>query len=110
MKTILGNNITLTLFGESHGPYIGGVIDGLPPGLKIDMDYINTQLEMRKPYGTISTARQEADEVQFISGVLNGYSEGTPLTFIIANGDVRRTDYENDLVRPSHADNSAQLK
>ncbi|MBR5048679.1 MAG: chorismate synthase [Erysipelotrichaceae bacterium] len=110
MKNILGNNITLTLFGESHGPYIGGVIDGLPPGLKIDMDYINTQLEMRKPYGTISTARQEADEVQFISGVLNGYSEGTPLTFIIANGDVRRNDYENDLVRPSHADYSAQLK
>ena len=110
MKNILGNNITLTLFGESHGPYIGGVLDGLPPGLKIDTDYINAQLEMRKPYGDISTARKETDEVQFVSGVINGYSEGTPLTLLIANENVRRSDYDSNVLRPSHADLAAEMK
>ncbi|MCR5068066.1 MAG: chorismate synthase [Erysipelotrichaceae bacterium] len=110
MKNTFGNSITLTIFGESHGPYIGGVLDGLPPGLKIDADYINKQMEMRKPYGDISTTRKETDEVQFVSGVLNGYSEGTPLAFLIANENIRRNDYDGNIVRPSHADYAAQLK
>jgi chorismate synthase len=110
MKNTLGTSITLTLFGESHGQYIGGVLDGLPPGLPIDLEYINKQMLLRRPYGRISTSRQEADELQFISGVKNGLSEGTPLTVLIRNENIRPADYDNNLARPSHADYAGQLK
>ena len=81
MKNTFGNNITVTIFGESHGPAIGAVIDGMPPGIKIDSGFIKKQLDKRKPKGKISTARVESDRVQIISGVFEDYSCGTPICF-----------------------------
>ena len=89
MKNTLGNALTVTLFGESHGPAIGAVLDGIAPGIKIDEEYINFKLDLRRPYGKISTQRKEADKVEFVSGVFNGYTTGTPLCLIIKNENVR---------------------
>lgn len=83
MKNTFGNNITVTIFGESHGPAIGAVIDGMPPGIKIDSGFIKKQLDKRKPKGKISTARVESDRVQIISGVFEDYSCGTPICLLI---------------------------
>lgn len=112
MKNTFGNTITLTVFGESHGPAIGGVLDGLPPGLKIDEEDIRKMNERRRPAGKTGTARREADQPEFLSGVKDGYSEGTPLAFIIRNTDVKRHDYDalTGIARPGHADYSAQMK
>ena len=110
MGSIFGNSIKLALFGESHGPAVGAVIDGLPPGLAVDMDYIMKEMDRRRASGDTSTSRREADEPHFISGVKDGLTEGTPLTVLIDNNDVRRSDYENTAARPSHADYSAQAK
>ncbi|MBS5335569.1 MAG: chorismate synthase [Anaerovoracaceae bacterium] len=106
MKNIIGNALTLTLFGESHGDAIGAVIDGLSPGIKIDSEYIDARLAQRKPYGKGSTKRREPDKVEIISGVFEGYTTGTPLTAVIRNCDTRSRDYENisRIARPSHAD------
>ena len=82
MKNTFGNNITVTIFGESHGPAIGAVIDGMPPGIKIDSGFIKKQLDKRKPKGKISTARVESDRVQIISGVFEDYSCGTPICLL----------------------------
>ena len=79
MKNVFGNSITVTLFGESHGPQIGAVIDGLAPGLDVDIDFMRKQLELRKPNGKISTQRIEADEPNIVSGVFDGKTTGTPL-------------------------------
>ena len=80
-----GNALTVTLFGESHGSHIGAVVDGISPGIKIDTDYIDKKLALRRPNGKTSTARVEADKYQLISGVFNGYTTGAPLTLIIPN-------------------------
>ena len=72
MKNTFGNSLTLTLFGESHGEYIGAVLDGIAPGVKIDRENINKRLNQRRPSGKISTARVEADEYKIISGELDG--------------------------------------
>lgn len=106
MKNTIGNAITLTLFGESHGEAIGAVIDGLSPGIKIEREYIEDRLRQRKPYGQGSTKRREPDNVEIISGVFEGYTTGTPLTVIIKNCDIKSKDYENisRIARPSHAD------
>ena len=93
MKNIIGNALTLTLFGESHGDAIGAVIDGLSPGIKIDSEYIDARLAQRKPYGKGSTKRREPDKVEIISGVFEGYTTGTPLTAVIRNCDTRSRDY-----------------
>ncbi|MBQ1261023.1 MAG: chorismate synthase [Clostridia bacterium] len=112
MKNSFGSSVTVTLFGESHGEAIGAVIDGIGSGIKIDLEYINARLEQRKPYGSISTARVEADEVRFLSGVYNGYTTGTPLALIIENKNVKSGDYKafEDIPRPSHADYTAEVK
>ena len=112
MKNTFGTQITVTIFGESHGEAIGAVIDGLAPGIKIDEEYINKKLTLRRPSGSISTARREADEYSIISGAYNGYTTGTPLTVIIQNGDKRSADYKKtkDIPRPSHADLTARYK
>ena len=78
MKNTFGNTISLTLFGESHGPAIGAVLDGLPPGLVIDESYIGNKLRQRRAQGMISTARQEEDRVEFVSGIFEGRTTGTP--------------------------------
>lgn len=112
MKNTIGKEITLTLFGESHGEVIGCVLDGLPSGIKIDMDYINEKMEQRKAVGSISTARREADAIKIVSGVLNGHTEGTPLTILIENTNVRKNDYNalENIPRPSHADYAAHIR
>lgn len=112
MKNTYGNAISVTLFGESHGAEIGAVIDGLTPGLAIDEDYIRASLDMRRPYGKISTARVEPDPFRIVSGAFNGYTTGTPLTILIPNSNTKSCDYKAlaDLPRPSHADYTAQCK
>ncbi len=111
MNTI-GNNIKITFFGESHGPYLGVVIDNLPPGLDIDEDLIKFNLSKRRPAKNIGTARVELDKYQIISGYLNGKTTGSALTFLIENNNTISKDYEdlNELPRPSHADYPAGVK
>ncbi len=112
MKNTFGNSITLTLFGESHGPFIGAVLDGVAPGIRIDKEYIAKKLTKRRPSGKISTKRVEADEFMIVSGEFNGYTTGTPLTVLIPNTSTRSGDYEALAVtpRPSHADYAAECK
>ena len=112
MKNTFGNNISVTLFGESHGEMVGAVIDGLAAGVKIDLEKIKKELDKRRPQGSISTSRVEADEVKIVSGVMNGYSTGTPITILIANANTKSKDYSalKDTPRPSHADYTAEVK
>lgn len=112
MKNTFGNNITLTIFGESHGVLVGCVLDGMPAGIPIDYGYINKLLSLRRPSGAISTARSEEDAFEIHSGVFNGYTTGTPICIIIPNKDTRSSDYKSisDLARPSHADYTAHIK
>ena len=112
MKNSFGNSITVTLFGESHGEYIGAVLDGLAPGIKIDREYIKTKLDLRRPAGKISTARVEADEYEMVSGVFNEYTTGTPLCILIKNSNKKSSDYGDrmDIPRPGHADFTAREK
>ncbi len=112
MKNTFGNNISITLFGESHGAAIGCVIDGLAPGIKIDNEFIKKAMEKRAARGDISTPRKEADEVEFISGIKNGFTEGTPICLLIRNTNTSSeaySKYENT-PRPSHADLCAEYK
>lgn len=112
MKNSFGNSITVTLFGESHGEYIGAVLDGLAPGIKIDQEYLRAKLALRRPSGKISTARVEADEYEIASGVFNGYTTGTPLCILIKNTNKKSSDYgaAMDIPRPGHADYTAREK
>lgn len=102
-----GNIFRLTSFGESHGVAVGGVIDGCPSGLKIDIGAIQTELDRRKPgQSHITTPRKESDTVEFLSGVYGGVTTGTPIGFIIRNSNQHSADYNNleQVFRPSHAD------
>lgn len=112
MKNTFGQHVSVTLFGESHGPAIGAVLDGLCPGTPIDMENIRRMLQLRQPGGAISTARKEADEVQILSGAVDGIATGTPLTLVIFNKDTKSGDYADmaRLMRPGHADYPAQCK
>jgi len=111
IKNMSGNSIgklfTVTSFGESHGPAIGCIVDGCPPGLELTEAYLQVDLDRRKP-GTSrhTTQRREADEVQILSGVFEGVTTGTPIALIIHNTDQRSKDYSNimDRFRPGHAD------
>ena len=107
MRNTFGNIFTLTTFGESHGSAVGGVIDGMPPGIAIDMDFIQHELDRRRPgQSNLTTSRQEADRVELLSGVFEGKSTGAPIGFIVRNTNQHSQDYENlrCLFRPSHAD------
>ena len=112
MKNVFGNNITVTLFGESHGEQIGAVIDGLAPGIEVDMDFIRKQLELRKPHGKISTQRVEADEPYIVSGVFEGKTTGTTICILFENNNTKSKDYSKtkNLMRPGHADYTAIQK
>jgi len=110
MKSVIGKNITLTLYGESHGSAIGIVVDGLPAGIKIDTDFIQSQLDKRKPKGKISTQRRETDDFVITSGVFNGFSAGTPIHIMIENKNQKSSDYQPELPRPGHADYAAHIK
>ena len=113
MSNTFGTIFTLTSFGESHGPAVGGVVDGMPAGIDIDMDFIQNELARRKPgQSRITTSRQEADQVELLSGVFEGKSTGTPIGFMVRNTNQHSQDYENMrcLYRPSHADYTYQQK
>jgi len=113
MGNTTGKIFRLTTFGESHGLAIGGVIDGCPAGLDIDQDYIQSQLDRRKPgQSSITTNRKESDTVQFLSGIFEGKTMGTPIGFIINNENAKSQDYSHikDSFRPSHADFTYQSK
>ena len=102
-----GNIFRLTSFGESHGKAIGGVIDGMPAGIDIDMEFIQHELDRRRPgQSHITTGRNEADQVEFFSGVFEGKTTGCPIGFVVYNTNQHSHDYENmrSLFRPSHAD------
>lgn len=105
-----GHQFRLTTFGESHGPAVGGIIDGCPAGIVIDQAFITDELRRRREGdgGTPPdlTTRHEADQVEWLSGLMNGTTLGTPLSYIIRNSDCRPEDYEplRDLCRPGHAD------
>lgn len=102
-----GRNLRLTTFGESHGPAVGGVLDGFPAGIKIDFDLILREMEARRPGGKGVSTRQEPDMPEFLSGIsTDGYSLGTPIGFIIKNKDTRSNDYNllENAYRPNHAD------
>ena len=107
MLNTFGKIFTLTTFGESHGEAIGGVVDGMPAGIIIDMDFIQSELNRRRPgQSSITTSRNEPDKVEFLSGVFEGKSTGCPIGFIVRNTNQHSNDYENmrSLFRPSHAD------
>lgn len=112
MKNTFGNSVAITLFGESHGEYIGVVIDGLAPGVEVCHEYIARKLTLRRPAGAISTPRQEQDAYKIVSGVVNGHTTGTPVTILIPNENVNSGDYATTqtVARPSHADYTAQCK
>ena len=112
MKNSFGNSLTVTLFGESHGEYIGAVLDGIAPGIRINDEYIASKLALRRPSGKISTARVEADEYSIVSGVFRGYTTGTPLCILIPNRNKKSADYGEalDIPRPGHADYTARAK
>lgn len=112
MKNTLGTNLTVTLFGESHGAMIGAVVDGLTPGIEIDTGFIADCLAKRRPSSAIDTARREQDKFQIVSGVFENKTTGTPLCIVIPNEDTKSGDYKKTygLARPSHADYTAYCK
>jgi chorismate synthase len=102
-----GQIFRLTTFGESHGEAIGGVVDGMPAGIAIDLDFIQQELNRRRPgQSNITTSRQEADQVELLSGVYEGKSTGCPIGFLVRNTNQHSADYDDmaDKFRPSHAD------
>ncbi|HHT23968.1 MAG TPA: chorismate synthase [Clostridiaceae bacterium] len=112
MKNTFGQSVAITLFGESHGQAIGAVLDGLAPGIKIDEAYIRTRLSLRSARSNISTPRSETDQFEFVSGIHNGITTGTPIGIVIPNMDTRSKDYQitEHLLRPGHADYTAYTK
>lgn len=108
-----GTLFRLTTFGESHGAAVGGVIDGVPAGVEIDMDFIQGELNRRRPgQSALTTPRKEADKVEFLSGIFEGVTTGCPIGFVVRNEHQHSSDYENlrNLYRPSHADYTYQQK
>ena len=107
MSNTFGTLFRLTTFGESHGPAIGGIVDGMPAGIIVDTAFVQSELNRRRPGDTAHTSpRQEKDEVRFLSGLFEGKTTGAPIAFIVENTDAQPTDYEllRNVFRPSHAD------
>ncbi|MDD4198755.1 MAG: chorismate synthase [Paludibacter sp.] len=113
MSNTIGKLFTFTSFGESHGKGIGGIVDGCPPGIELDEAFIQQELDRRKPgQSAIATPRKEDDKVEFLSGVFEGKTTGTPIAFIIWNQNQHSKDYDHlkEVYRPSHADYTYQQK
>ncbi len=112
MKNSIGTNVILTIFGESHGISVGGVLDGLPAGIEVDTEFIKSQLALRSPMGEISTARHEDDAFLIHSGVFDGKTAGTPICITIPNENTISKDYSETRfrLRPGHADYTANIK
>ena len=107
MSNTFGNIFRLTTYGESHGVAVGGIIDGVPAGLELDLDFIQSELDRRRPgQSAITTGRNEGDRVEFLSGVYEGRCTGTPLAFEVRNTNQHSNDYDEmkSVFRPSHAD------
>lgn len=107
MRNTFGNLFRLTTFGESHGKAVGGIVDGFPAGIDIDLEFIQNELARRRPgQSRITTDRKEPDKVELLSGVFEGKSTGTPIAFEVRNTNQHSKDYDNmrQLFRPSHAD------
>ena len=108
-----GNIFRLTSFGESHGAGIGGVLDGFPAGVAVDLDFVQHELDRRRPgQSQLTTARKEGDRVEILSGVFEGRTTGTPIGFLVRNENQHSADYDNlrDVYRPSHADYTYDVK
>jgi len=113
MSNTIGKLFTFTSFGESHGRGIGGIVDGCPAGIEMDEEYIQNELNRRRPgQSVISTPRKEGDKVDFLSGIFEGKTTGTPIAFVIWNENQHSTDYDHlkEVYRPSHADYTYQQK
>ena len=113
MSNTFGNIFRLTSFGESHGPAMGGVIDGMPAGLEVDLQLVQHMVDLRRPgQSSAVSQRDEADKVEVLSGIFEGRTLGTPIGFVVRNHDARSEDYEHlrDVYRPSHADYAWQAK
>ncbi len=112
MKNTFGSALKITLFGESHGDAIGAVIDGLTPGIEIDYEFIDKQLDRRRSKATVCTQRKETDDYRIISGIFDGHTTGTPLCIVIPNRDTKSSDYTlyGSVARPGHADYTAHCK
>ncbi|MGI6279288.1 MAG: chorismate synthase [Acutalibacteraceae bacterium] len=112
MKNSIGTSVVLTIFGESHGPAVGAVLDGLAPGIPVDEEFIKNQLSLRRPVGKISTPRVEEDPFLIESGVFEGKTTGTPICIIIPNENTASKDYAQMRfkMRPGHADFTANEK
>ena len=113
MSNIIGKLFTFTSFGESHGKGIGGIVDGCPSGVELDEVFIQSELNRRRPgQSDISTPRKEGDKVEFLSGIFEGKTTGTPIAFVIWNENQHSTDYDHlkEVYRPSHADYTYQQK
>ncbi|MDR1730154.1 MAG: chorismate synthase [Prevotellaceae bacterium] len=107
MSNTFGKIFTLTTFGESHGKAVGGIIDGFPSGIEIDEEFVQRELDRRRPgQSSITTPRDESDRIEFLSGIYEGKSTGTPIAFLIWNKNQHSSDYQKmkDVFRPSHAD------
>ena len=113
MSSTIGENLKLTIFGQSHGPAIGMTLDGIPAGLPVDMDALQAFLSRRAPGNNDwSTPRKEADKPEFLSGVTEAHTCGAPIAAVIYNTNTRSGDYDNlkHCPRPGHADYTAQVK
>ncbi|MDD7079817.1 MAG: chorismate synthase [Prevotella sp.] len=113
MSNTFGNIFKLTTFGESHGPGIGGIIDGMPAGITVDLDFLQSELNRRRPgQSALTTDRKEADKVELLSGIFEGKTTGCPIGFLVRNENQHSNDYDNmrDVFRPSHADFTYQTK
>lgn len=113
MSNTIGHLFRLTTFGESHGLAIGGVVDGMPAGITVDEDFVQSELDRRRPgQSQLSTGRKESDKVKFLSGIFDGKTTGCPIGFVVENTNQRSNDYEalRHLFRPSHADFTYQTK
>lgn len=112
-RNSIGKNIILTSFGESHGPFVGSVLDGFPSNFAIDFNALHSEMQRRRPgQSEITTTRNETDEIQIISGCFEGKTTGSPITFLIANNDTQPKDYDHlkHVFRPGHADILYQTK
>jgi chorismate synthase len=109
VSSSFGQLFVVTTFGESHGPGVGVVVDGMPPGIRVEVEEIQRQLDRRRPgQSALTTQRQESDRVEILSGVFEGVSLGTPIAMLVRNADARSKDYDalKDVFRPGHADYS----
>ena len=113
MSSTYGENLKLSIFGQSHGPAIGMTLDGIPAGLPVDFESLQAFLDRRAPgQGDFTTSRKETDKPEFLAGLLDGYTCGAPIAAVIHNHNTRSSDYDNlkNLPRPGHADYTAQIK